>query len=121
VSLPTIAVQLGFAAGALGLAVIGAPDVIAARRLFLSGALVAGASEAAFAAAADSLALAIPLRFLTGAALAAVYPIASSSSSAGSARAVDSPSGSSSVVSRWALRWPTCSRPWGCSPGRTGG
>ena len=37
----TVVTQLGFAVGALGLAAIGAPDVIPGPRLFAAGALVA--------------------------------------------------------------------------------
>src|SRR5262245_17579464 len=72
----TIAVQVGFAIGALALAATGAADVIAARSLFLGGALLAAGANAAFAFLAADLVSAVPLRFLTGMALAGVYPIA---------------------------------------------
>ena len=36
----TVVVQLGFAVGAIGLAVIGAPDVISGPRLFAAGAIL---------------------------------------------------------------------------------
>jgi len=71
----TVAVQLGFAAGAVGLAVLGVPDVVAARRLIAAGALVATAANAGFALLATDLATALPFRFLTGAGIAAVYPV----------------------------------------------
>ena len=41
----TVVVQLGFAVGAIGLAVIGAPDVIPGPRLFAAGAIVAAAGQ----------------------------------------------------------------------------
>ena len=71
----TVAVQVGFAAGALALAAVGAPDVVAARRLIASGAIVAGLANAGFALLASDLMTALPFRFLTGAGIAAVYPV----------------------------------------------
>jgi MFS family permease len=44
--------------------------------VFLVGAVIAAASEVAFALVADGPLLALPLRFLTGVAIAAVYPVA---------------------------------------------
>ncbi len=75
-ALLTVAVQVGFAIGALVLALTGAADVIPARRLVAVGALVAAAANAAFALLAVDLATAIPLRALSGAGIAAVYPVA---------------------------------------------
>jgi MFS family permease len=72
----TVAVQLGFAAGAIGLAAIGAPDVVAARTLIATGAAVAALANAGFALVAGDLATALPFRFLTGLGVAAVYPVA---------------------------------------------
>ena len=72
----TVVVQLGFAVGALGLAVIGAPDVISGPKLFAAGALVAAAANLGFGLFANDPASAVPFRFLTGMALAAVYPVA---------------------------------------------
>jgi len=72
----TVGVQLGFAAGALLIAFSGAADVIPARRLIAGGALVAAAGNAAFALLATDLATALPLRALSGAGIAAVYPVA---------------------------------------------
>jgi MFS family permease len=72
----TVVVQLGFAVGAIGLAVIGAPDVIPAPRLFAAGAVVAAIANLGFAVLATDPSSAVPFRFLTGAALAAVYPVA---------------------------------------------
>ncbi len=71
----TVAVQVGFAVGAIGLAAIGAPDVMPARRLIAIGALVAAVANAGFAMLASDLATALPFRFLTGAGIAAVYPV----------------------------------------------
>jgi MFS family permease len=75
-ALLTVAVQLGFALGALVIAFSGAADVIPARRLIAAGALVAAAGNAAFAVLATDLAAALPLRALSGAGIAAVYPVA---------------------------------------------
>ena len=74
-SLLTVAVQLGFAAGALGLAVTGAADVIHGPRLFVVGCVVAGISNLGFALLATDPVSALPWRALTGAAIAAVYPV----------------------------------------------
>jgi MFS family permease len=72
----TVVVQLGFAVGAIGLAAIGAPDVIPGRWLFAGGALVAAAANLGFGLLAFDPGSAVPFRFITGAALAAVYPVA---------------------------------------------
>jgi MFS family permease len=71
----TVAVQLGFATGAVALAALGVPDVVSARWLIATGALVAAAANAGFALLATDLASALPFRFLTGAGIAAVYPV----------------------------------------------
>ncbi len=75
-ALLTVAVQLGFAAGALTIAFSGAADVIPANRLIAAGALVASAGNAAFALVSDDLASALPFRAVSGAGIAAVYPVA---------------------------------------------
>src|SRR5690349_628249 len=72
----TVAVQLGFAVAALGLAAVGAPDVIPGPRLFFAGSIVAAVANAGFALVPTSAAAALPWRALTGAGIAAVYPIA---------------------------------------------
>jgi MFS family permease len=72
----TVVVQLGFAVGAIGLAAIGAPDVIPGPWLFAGGALVAGVANLGFGVVATDPGSAVPFRFVTGAALAAVYPVA---------------------------------------------
>jgi MFS family permease len=69
----TMAVQLGFVVGTLGSAATNLADVLNARLLFLLGALVGAAANAAVLAAPSAAAV-VALRFLTGAALACVYP-----------------------------------------------
>ena len=71
----TVAVQLGFAAGAFGLAILGVPDVVAPGRLIALGAAVATLANLGFALVATDLVTALPFRFLTGAGIAAVYPV----------------------------------------------
>ncbi len=72
----TVAVQLGFVVGALIVAFTGAADVIPARRLIAGGALLAAVANAAFALFATDLVTGLPLRALSGAGIAAVYPVA---------------------------------------------
>ena len=72
----TVVVQLGFAVGAIGLAVVGTPDVIPGPRLFAAGAVIAAIANLGFGLVANDPPSAVPFRFLTGAALAAVYPVA---------------------------------------------
>ena len=76
VALLTVAVQVGFAIGALVVALTGAADVVPAGRLMAAGALLSAAGNAAFALLATDLATALPLRALSGAGIAAVYPVA---------------------------------------------
>ncbi len=76
VPLLTVAVQLGFALGAILLAATGAPDVLSARRVFLAGALLAAGANAGFGFFAPDLGSGLIFRFITGMALAAVYPVA---------------------------------------------
>src|SRR6187397_2959572 len=71
----TVAVQLGFVAGALLLAATAAADVISGPILFLVAAGVAAAANLGFAFVASDVTSAIPFRFLTGFALAGVYPV----------------------------------------------
>jgi MFS family permease len=71
----TIAVQLGFAAGALGSAVLNLGDRVPSRRLFAFSSALAGAATLAVAAAANGPASAIFFRFATGVFLAGVYPV----------------------------------------------
>jgi MFS family permease len=76
VALLTVAVQVGFAVGALLVAFSGAADAVPAHRLMAGGALVASAANAGFALVAVDPATALPLRALSGAGIAAVYPVA---------------------------------------------
>jgi len=69
-----VAVQIGFVAGALLLALTGAADALSATRLFFFGALLAAVANLGFAFAGDFMG-ALPFRVLTGFALAAVYPV----------------------------------------------
>ncbi len=70
-----IAVQVGFAAGALVLAATAAADRVPARILFAAGATLAAMANLGFAFVAVDSASAIPFRALTGLALACVYPV----------------------------------------------
>ena len=76
IPLLTVSVQLGFAVAALLLAITGAPDVIPGPLLFLAGTAVAAAGNLGFALAAHDATSALPFRALTGAGIAAVYPVA---------------------------------------------
>lgn len=75
-ALLTVGVQVGFAVGALLVAVSGAADVIPARWLIAGGALLAALANAGFALVSSDLASALPFRALSGAGIAAVYPVA---------------------------------------------
>ncbi|WP_227133774.1 MFS transporter [Halorubellus salinus] len=70
----TNAVQLGFVAGALASAALTVSDVVRPRYLFAASTAVGALATALIAFAVDSLLPAVALRFLTGAALAGVYP-----------------------------------------------
>lgn len=70
----TMSVQMGFVAGALLSAALTLSDLWDPRRLLAGSAILGAAATVAIAAFADGLALALPLRFLTGMALAGVYP-----------------------------------------------
>jgi MFS family permease len=74
-ALLTVMVQLGYVTGALLVAASGAADVIPARYLMAAGALAVAAVNAAFALLVRDFGVALPVRFLTGFALAAVYPM----------------------------------------------
>ncbi len=69
----TIAVQLGFVAGALVSSVLNVADVLSARAVLLAGAGGAAAANVLLVAVGSATA-AIPLRFATGFFLAGVYP-----------------------------------------------
>ncbi len=69
----TIAVQLGFVAGAVASAALNIADLVPPRRLMLYGASGAAVANLALLTATGA-ASAIPLRFATGVFLAGVYP-----------------------------------------------
>ncbi len=71
----TMAVQLGFVAGALGSAILNLADRLPAPRLFAATAFLAGGLTALFPTLAHGLSAAILLRFLAGVCLAGVYPV----------------------------------------------
>ncbi|MDE2149228.1 MAG: MFS transporter [Gammaproteobacteria bacterium] len=71
----TSAVQLGFIAGTLLVAVSGLADRYPASRIFFVSALAGAVSNTGFALAAGSVVTAVPFRFLTGLALAGIYPV----------------------------------------------
>ncbi|MBV9958234.1 MAG: MFS transporter [Acidobacteria bacterium] len=71
----TMSVQIGFVAGAFGSALINLADRVSARTLFTAAALLAALATLLIPLTAESLTLALPLRFLTGMFLAGVYPV----------------------------------------------
>ena len=72
-ALLTIAVQVGFVAGSLIAAALNIPDLVPPRRLMLYGAAMSATANLLLLVAGGP-ALAVPLRFITGIGLAAVYP-----------------------------------------------
>ncbi len=71
----TTAVQIGFVIGALTTALTNLADLYPPPAVIACGAALGAAATAAIAAFAHGFAAAMPLRFLTGFALAAVYPV----------------------------------------------
>lgn len=71
----TMAVQIGFVAGALGTAILNVADRFSPSRIFAAGALVGAAANAAITLPGVGLGGAVVLRALTGCALALVYPV----------------------------------------------
>jgi MFS family permease len=71
-----VGMLVGFSISAIGLGMIGAPDVIPGPRMFALGALAAGIANLGFALVAWDLPSALVFRFLTGAGVAAAYPVA---------------------------------------------
>lgn len=71
----TMAVQLGFVVGALLSALFNISDLWEPKKVFAAGALGAAALNAAIPLFAEGVGLALFLRFWTGFALAAVYPV----------------------------------------------
>src|SRR3954469_22976346 len=75
ISWVTLSVQLGFVAGALVLAIFNVADIFSAPRLIAVSAALAAALNVCFGLVArDHMSAAMVFRFLTGAALAGVYP-----------------------------------------------
>jgi MFS family permease len=70
----TNAVQLGFVAGALLSALFAVSDVVRPRSLFSASAVVGAGATVIIATSVESFLPAVLLRFLTGMALAGVYP-----------------------------------------------
>jgi len=70
----TIAVQLGFVVGALLSSALTLSDVLRPRHLFAGSAVAGAACTVTIAAVVETALPAIALRFLTGVALAGVYP-----------------------------------------------
>jgi len=75
VSWLTLAVQIGFVTGAFLSALFNVADVWPARHVFALGAFIAAVANVTIAVLGNGLGLALPLRFLTGFALAGVYPV----------------------------------------------
>jgi MFS family permease len=71
----TVSVQIGFVVGAFGSALLNLADRVPTRLLFTVSALLAGLATALIPLTAAGLAIALPLRFLTGVFLAGVYPV----------------------------------------------
>lgn len=71
----TVSVQAGFIAGTMVFALSGLADRFAASRLFAASAVLGAAANAAFAFLASGLFEACVFRFITGIALAGVYPL----------------------------------------------
>ncbi len=69
----TNAVQIGFVVGALGSSLLNIPDIVPARKLMAWGALLAASLNFCMLLV-ESAVFGITLRFLTGVALAAIYP-----------------------------------------------
>jgi MFS family permease len=71
----TSAVQFGFISGTFLFAFSGVADRFSASRIFALCAILGAASNAAFAWSSDGLTSALLFRYLTGLALAGIYPI----------------------------------------------
>ena len=71
----TMSVQIGFVVGAFLSALLNVADVWSPRVVFAAGAIAGAIANGLIAFLADGLALALVLRFITGFALAAVYPV----------------------------------------------
>ena len=74
-TLLTVAVQLGFVVGAVGSAALNVADRFPAERVAATSAALAAAATGLIAAVVDGVPGALVLRFVTGVALAGVYPV----------------------------------------------
>ena len=74
-TLLTVAVQVGFVAGAVSSAALNLADRFPAHRVVAVSALVAASATGLIALAVDGAPWAVTLRFVTGVALAGVYPV----------------------------------------------
>ena len=72
----TMSVQIGFALGALLIALFNLADIVKPQLIYGLGCLFGAFVNWLVTITGDQFALVIGLRFLTGAALAAVYPVA---------------------------------------------
>ena len=70
-----MAVQLGFIAGTLALSASGLADAFKAHHVVAAASIVGAAANAGFLLLSDGAATAIAFRFLTGIALAGIYPL----------------------------------------------
>ena len=71
----TSAAQIGFIFGTLLYAYLNLADRMNPRNVFLFSAILGAVFNAAFAWLSDGIAVALPLRFLTGVTLAGIYPV----------------------------------------------
>jgi MFS family permease len=71
----TMSVQIGFVVGAFLSALFNVADVWPPRYVFAAGAMLGAVANGLIVVVADGLAMALLLRFVTGFALAAVYPV----------------------------------------------
>lgn len=71
----TMSVQIGFVVGAFLSALFNVADIWSPRKVFAVGAVLGAGANALIALTANGLASALVLRFVTGFALAAVYPV----------------------------------------------
>ena len=74
-SMYSSAVQVGFVAGTLGSAILGLADRLDMRRFFMASCLLASGANAVILVVEPTSAVVIFCRFLTGAAMAGVYPV----------------------------------------------
>jgi MFS family permease len=71
----TMSVQIGFVVGAFLIALLNIADLFQPRRVFAAGAIAGALANLLIATSFDHFAPALVLRFLTGVAMAAVYPV----------------------------------------------